>query len=293
MHINRVEIAGVPPLDGEEVFLHCNERVNLFIGPNVSGKSTILRAMHGLNSQEVACTDEVMVMRSPYLHDDDDTQSLFCFLWPSDDWPRNTRESEFIWDALPVLYIPATRMSLRGRDIFNFNQITDKVEYHGTDAPLKDLFDTDSGIFYGQYVELAIDRLRKEMAPSPPSPEKRTADWTPARMNINRSQQNQFRKALQVGYSCAKRICPEVMHDDAPHPFVELDEEREISDTGRVVHYSMGIGTSDDITGEPLYAGALSSGTQGTPLCLCPGPQNGIRLWLDGGLGRKAGHPAD
>ena len=112
-------------------------------------------------------------------------------------------------------------------------------------------------------------------------------------MNIDRSQQNQFRKALEAGYSCAKRICPEVMHDDAPHPFVELDEEREISDTGRVVHYSMGIGTSDDITGEPLYAGALSSGTQGTPLCLCPGPQNGIRLWLDGGLGRKAGHPAD
>ena len=34
----------------------------------------------------------------------------------------------------------------------------------------------------------------------------------------------------------------------------------------RVVHFNLGIGTSDDILGEPLYAGALSSGTQGTLL---------------------------
>ena len=34
----------------------------------------------------------------------------------------------------------------------------------------------------------------------------------------------------------------------------------------RVVHYGMGIGTNDQVLGEPLYAGALSSGTQGTLL---------------------------
>ena len=155
-------------------------------------------------------------------------------------------------------------MSLRGRDIYNFNQIIDRVEDDGIDDPLKALFDTDSGIFYGQYVELAIDRLRERMAPTPPSPENRRIDWEPT---INRAQQTQFRKALEIGYSCAKAICPEVIHDNAPHPyFEEVDEEHEIPDTGRVVHYGMGIGTTDNILGEPLYAGALSSGTQSTLL---------------------------
>ena len=45
-----------------------------------------------------------------------------------------------------------------------------------------------------------------------------------------------------------------------------MGEEQEIPETGRTVHYSMGIGTTDNVLGEPLYAGALSSGTQGTLL---------------------------
>ena len=118
-----------------------------------------------------------------------------------------------------------------------FTQTIDREENIESDAPLKGLFDTDAGIFYGKYVELAIDWLRD-------------------RMTIDRSQQEQFRRAINVGYSCAKSICPEVIHDVIPHPYVELDD----------VHYSMGIVTTDDVLGDPLYAGALSSGTQGTLL---------------------------
>ena len=39
-----------------------------------------------------------------------------------------------------------------------------------------------------------------------------------------------------------------------------------MSEMGRVVRYGMGIGTTNNVLGEPLYAGVLSSGTQGTPL---------------------------
>ena len=255
MHIDKVEVEGVPPLV-QEVSINCDDRVNLFIGPNASGKTTILRAMNGLPSQVVGCDDNFVISSLYTL--DNEKMPMFCFLWVSDDWPRDDNK-RLIPTELPVLYIPAIRMNLRGRDIFNFNQIMDGVEEQSS-APFEDLFDTDSGVFYGHYVELAIDRLREEMAPSPPHPGERGADWT-LRGMINRGQQTQLRKAVEVGYSCAKSICPEVVHDAAPHLYIERDGYDE-----NVEHYGMGIGTSDNILGEPLYAGALSSGTQGTLL---------------------------
>ena len=271
MHITQINIENLPPL-AYEVNLNCDERVNLFIGPNASGKSSILQAMYGLNRAEIvgpelSRSENSIVVSSPDNHGG--VPRTFCWLFTSDDWPQSTSRFDpgVIADALPVLYIPATRMSLRGRDIYRFNEIIRKVEDDDVDDPLKALYDTHSGIFYGQYVELAIDRLRKEMDPTPPSPEDRRADWKPI---IDRSQQTQFRRALEVGYSCAKSICLEVIHDSVPHVYVEQpDEDDDRFDESGLregVHYGMGIGTTDNILGDPLYAGALSAGTQGTLL---------------------------
>ena len=47
MHITSIEVLDLPPLDGFD--FQCDERVNLFIGPNASGKSTILRAIMHLH----------------------------------------------------------------------------------------------------------------------------------------------------------------------------------------------------------------------------------------------------
>ena len=257
MHIARVIVEGVPPLEGEAKF-DCDARVNLLIGPNASGKSTILRAMNGLNLSVFDWTGDNYVISFPKVKDDWSTG--YCFIWPSDDWPRASG-GDIADNALPFVYIPATRVSLPGRDFFSGNQILDSVHNEGTARPLDALFDTDSGIFYGRFVELAINQLREEMAPSPPSPEERTIGWTLADMNINRRQQSQLRKVLEVGYSCAKRVCLEVMYDNSPHSYVDINEENET-----FARYGMGIGTTDDILGEPLYAGALSSGTQGTLL---------------------------
>ena len=275
MHITRIKIENLPPLE-YEINLDCDERVNLFIGPNASGKSSILQVVNGLNSHPSLVDSsmaDLIVIASPIGDDYDSVDNpppipgIFCMITPSDDWPQDTStlNSKVILNAFPVLYIPATRVNLRGRDIFNYNQIIDRVGDDEIDDPMKALFDTNSGIFYGQYVGLAIDRLREEMAPTPPSPEIRRIDWEPT---INRSQQTQFRKALEVGYSCTKSICPEVIHDDVPHVYIEqIDEDDDrFTGLGRVVHYAMGIGTTDNVLGDPLYAGVLSSGTQGTLL---------------------------
>ena len=147
------------------------------------------------------------------------------------------------------LYIPSTRISLPVQHVFEphiFDQAIEEPEDVDADTILKRLFDTESGIFDGRYVELAIDRLRKGMVG-------------------NIIQQNNLSRALEDAYTCASRICSEVISDRSPHPYVD---QYETEGTKRTVHHAMGIGTSDVSwnTEQPLYAGALSSGTQGTLL---------------------------
>ena len=232
--------------------------VNVLIGPNSSGKSTILRAINGLNLSVYTWTGDNYVIELPSVGND---QSMgFCFLWPSDDWPRSNGD-DIVDNALPIVYIPATRISLSGRNLFSHGDVFDTVDDVGISSPLDALFDTDAGIFDGRLVELSINQLREEMAPSLPSPENRTVGWNLSDINVNRSQQSQLRRVLEVGHSFAKEVCNEVIYDNNPHNYVESNDKDE-----RFVRFGMGIGTTDNILGEPLYAGALSSGTQGTLL---------------------------
>ena len=48
MHIAQIDTGYLPPL--ERATFDCDKQVNLFIGPNASGKSTILRAIKGVHS---------------------------------------------------------------------------------------------------------------------------------------------------------------------------------------------------------------------------------------------------
>ena len=255
MHITGFGIYELPPL--KHVHFKYDDRVNLFIGPNASGKSTILRAMENVFSgrlvRRVGGGDGDLVFAHGRTY-------LLIYADLSDDWPRDDEdeiaEELVIGDTVPILYIPATRVNLPQQDIFS--QSIHRPEPYGFDRTWDDILDRHFGNFFGgfngEYVEDAIKRFRGELG-------------------ADRSHQNQLRKALDIGYACSKSICPEVIHDAMPHPYVELrdedDEEQHeqgFYGTGRIVHYDMGIVTTDDILGEPLYAGALSSGTQGTLL---------------------------
>ena len=269
MHITGVNIDNIPPLGN--VSFECDEHVNLFIGPNGSGKSTILRAINGLNSSSLSLDAEpefFVSAKSAYNARLDEDVPTGFFLWVSGDWPQiahPNRQSDSVpvLDAVPLLYIPAVRVGLRGRDILD-QTIEEAADLESVD-PLIDLFDTSHGIFYGQYVELAIDQLRNSMVDDRDLQTLYGAnipDGLRKGMNFNRSQQAQVRRFIDIGYSCTKSICSEVLYDANPHPFLEVDGYED----SRTVHHGMGIGTNDNILGEPLYAGALSSGTQGTLL---------------------------
>ena len=273
MHLVRMSFGGVPPFT-EPVTFKFDEQVNLFAGPNASGKSTILRAIESLFSEgdkntwstseelewlreledqlnaaeaakEETLDEELWLDEIERLKDEISgyDYTVQVELHPSSDWPRDSSGSDRInWGKIPVLYIPATRVSLPR---FKFpDVIIDTVKDPDENTPLDNVFDTRSGIFNGYYVELAIRELG-------------------GGTRLNRDQKNQLRRVLNIGYSCAKRICDEVMHDDVPHPFIEIDKD---SIPERIVHPGMGIGTNDNIMGEPLHASVLSSGTQGTLL---------------------------
>ena len=257
MHITEILAVYQPQLG--DLHLDCNERVNLFLGPNASGKTTILRGIVGLYSLAlgeppppgaeaggVTPSAEDGFFYLNYLSDPDPTFAMRA----SDDWPRDPSGSKgILWDKVPFLYIPATRINLPVQNIFDEHISAPTIEgYEDIPDLLEKLFDNESGIFNGGYVEFAISAIRHMAMPGFPAPTG-----------------YQVRRVVDIGYSCAKSICHEVIYDEVTHPYVEL-REHESSPPARVVHYDMGIVTSDNILGEPLYAGALSSGTQGTLL---------------------------
>ena len=54
MHITHIATRDLPPV--RNVNIDCDERVNLFTGPNASGKSTILRGLMSLHSLKIPTT---------------------------------------------------------------------------------------------------------------------------------------------------------------------------------------------------------------------------------------------
>ena len=264
MHIQWISVDRLPPLDHLDSVI-CDKRVNLFIGPNASGKSTILRAIEELSSSwgpgdEFDDGNAYPIYGRGYKH-----SAVYIgvnYGRPTDtsyypDGADRAGSGTSIWEAVPFLYVPATRIGLRPQNIFD--QTIQRPEPYGFnltwDDVLKQHFSNSWGAFNGEYIEDFVGSLRNE-----------------SRFNPN--QRNQLRKALMTGQSCAQSICTEVIRDDVPEAYVEFVDEAELDDddpefypAGRVVHHAMGIATKDDFLGEqPLYAGALSSGTQGTLL---------------------------
>ena len=239
------------------------KRVNLFVGPNASGKSSVLRAIKRFHS---AAAGERDAVSGVYYHEEYDEKGDSTSVWShnnavvemstSHDWPRDESGSGSpVWGEVPFLYIPATRVHLPSQDVFDKRISAPKIDsYRGITDLLGKLFDTESGIFNGGYVEFAMSAIRQLVTPS------YSHDYS-----LPKPTPYQIKRVEEIGYSCARSICREVIYDETVHPYMELREQRH-SSPSMLVHHSMGIGTSDNILGEPLYAGALSSGTQGTLL---------------------------
>ncbi|MYC36363.1 MAG: ATP-binding protein [Chloroflexi bacterium] len=265
MPIRGLHFKDIPPLPIG--YVECDDHVNLFIGPNSSGKSTILR------------TIDVCLSKAVYEHGEYEDEEGNVFLnhlkygasiAVSHDWaPKNPNFFPAARDLQPpAFYLPATRVNLPPPGISQ--QTIDRSGAFGVydleqhDSPLYNphLYygNTEShpafidperidakSVFYGNRVEQSLAAARHWEA-----------------NYAHRSEQ--FLKVIRLAYSCVKRICGEVIYGDVPYPFIEIGWDDANSSPERIVHLDMGIVTTDNILGEPLYTGALSSGTQGTLL---------------------------
>ena len=218
MHLTRMSIDRVPPFT-KPVEFKFDQRVNVFIGPNASGKSTILRAMKELHSLP---DDYPGVSHSPLIAVSDGQIAGYRKIIQFEDYKRETTtfsmattaDRPLDFGSVPFLYVPAIRVTLPGGTVFGLPD--DERKDISTNQP--------SSIFYSQAVAEEIEAARTGLE--------------------SRAAQDQFRKALDIGYSCAKCICREIIHDDR--------------------HHWTRIGTSDEVLEDPLPASVLSSGTQGT-----------------------------
>ena len=273
MYLQDLTVSFIPPFM-DEVDFDFNEQVNLFIGPNACGKSTILRIIDYVHSRNQG--DTIDHVPSPYPEYrpsvlDLDREEPYCKLTRSSDWPLGGGERA--WGIVPLVYIPATRVNLP--PAFPVKLPDDEPLPGVTDSPWDYLsYTSRKGIFYGHLVDWTIELIPGEIAG-------------------NRLAQNQLARAVQLGYSCSKRICSEVIAGDSPHPLVEVYSHDDGRDE-RSVHNGMGIVTSDDVVGEPLFAGALSSGTQGTLMWVWAlAFQMAHHYSWTAGWQQKARHPAD
>lgn len=233
MHIQLLEATHIPPL--ENVRIICDPQVNLFIGPNSSGKSTLLRAINKLHSLPY---NSPGVSYSPifYPGEQPDPAHIVGYSKFIDFYGCNGELATFsldttallpqsfneMSDEMSLVYIPATRINLAGRNVFD---PLDRESDRGYGGPLTSILaNSRSDIFRGPEILYSIELGRGDI------------EYIYDR--------EQVRKALDIGYSCAKQICDEVIYDNA--------------------HHWTRIGTSDDVLGDPLAIGDLSSGTQGT-----------------------------
>ena len=184
MHLTSISLKGYPP--HRDTSFTFNKRANVFIGPNASGKTSILRAI-----------------REYFLGRGSDIPGE---LGTSDDWPlgdNGTDETD--WDAVAFVNIPATRIHLQHYD-------APRRPLDSEGHPLEKLRDNDSDIFDGAHVEASIYHLRNYRSPL----------YTPEFDAQLLREDREFQRALRVGYLSTREICEEIIQNAQPQSYVDL-----------------------------------------------------------------------
>ncbi|MDE2940218.1 MAG: AAA family ATPase [Chloroflexota bacterium] len=284
MHLTRIRFGGVPPFT-DPVELVFDERVNLFVGPNASGKSRLLSEIDEYFNDKDA---KRHMLLDPGL---DHLRLVFAEERErTDDWLEGKNillaDSEYSNAYLgigvnktprpPVVYIGPTRTGLPGVSEFG------EPDSYGSTVE-----EVLSGPFCGASLKAAIDLLYaktlgmydQEKQEEPPTGERRA--WN-------------FIYVDQVAHSCTKAICDELITSNRalnyPTGFdIEFLADQPLADLeGVSINRMLGISTTDTPRFEHIrpeerpinlgrdgsqriYVGDLSSGSQSTLLWI---------LWL-------------
>ena len=267
MHLTGIKLGGVPPFT-EPITLRFDERVNVFIGPNASGKSTLLTMLY-------ACFDE-RVWGERSVSEGIHAGARFDSIERSDDWDDND-EPDLVLRKLPAVKFGSVREALP-----NSPKQLNLEEYGETAEKVLE------GPFSGSRLMCAFGFLDRELPSLPPSG--RFFGGQKERY----APRLEFNRARALADACSKAICGEVIRDSNSHNYiygqdVDLVKWMNRSDVMSMelpIRPNMGINTTDARNFEaldeldrpepsaysegensiPIYLGHLSSGTEGTLL---------------------------
>ena len=281
MHLMRMNLGGVPPFT-EPVKLKFDERVNLFIGPNASGKSTILLVLADCligpeeESKRPISQGRAILRAGLYTDDEFDeviteysNHSLSTNIFSaSEDWLGTRAEPKYKQEQPPTFHIGSVREGLPG--------ISDQDEPNAFGDTADEAL---SGPFSGPRTMCAARLLTEEL-------------WSTDRDDLPDLARVTLMDAMELADACSKRICDEVIRGSRSHNYIPdpyalgylLHPRGKASNI--TVLQLMGIDTTDVRNfdslpndeqpasavyadhGEPIpiYLGHLSSGTEGTLL---------------------------
>ncbi len=277
MHLTRMRLGGIPPLD-EQLEFRLDERVNVFIGPNASGKSRLLSEIDSFFNETATYRQRPMTPEQIDLR--------FCIVEEADyfdDWTRGKNvlcaDPPFA-DAYffnrrsgtpPVVYIGPTRIGLP--------RISELDPPHTYGSTVEEIL---SGSFSGSRLKAAIDLLyhktqmmyEHERQDDQPTDERRA--WN-------------FLYVDNVAYSCAQSICGELLTVPRALNYptgldIEYLADQPMADLQNIsINRMLGVTTSDTpkfdhirpeerpislqgAASQRIYLGDLSSGSQSTVL---------------------------
>ena len=251
MHIERIEIFGrFPPL--RDVSFELNSKVNVFVGPNGTGKTTVLRCISPQMSE---------ILESWI----DNSGKIIRTL--SNDWPEYEDETEDLdLDACPWTFVPAIRLSL---------------PFDNSDAAYRQSIETSSSVG-SQRRPLSVSEVLTRLLTDKLYQFETLNVYQAVKFMHARDRGMQLAQITLHAFKCAASITKEIVEfDKAPGTYMglattlpsqnlpenwnELDEEQRMNlrnlASPTVSHPAMGIPTSDGR--DFLFVGALSSGTQG------------------------------
>lgn len=246
-----IEVAKItrePPFLYRAVEFKFDEHVNLFIGPNASGKSTILRKLAS-QTQDNHFKFGFEGNRYPE-YQAGMSRSQTEHLPNRQDAYRE--ESRLYAQQMPWVFIPPARLSIPFSDSDGLRELLG--EKNSVQQDLSHILAPQGvpDVFDGKIVYLAIEVIKQKLLTK--------QGETPESRNML--------KAIDLPYRCAQGICRDILSETKHHDYIQsipLSVEGNV--TTSVVHHDMGVETTDRYQQEGgVFVGDLSSGTQGTLL---------------------------